>query len=495
MKKVVITSVPYTDTTAPIMAPAVLKSIAVKAGHEAYAFDLNAYIHNILVEHPSRLELQEFLWYGKTTDTITKEIHRLFKYMAEEILKHDPDIVCLSLLHDQCRIATRWICYHIKKHSKHIQIVIGGAGIGLLNEPTFIPDLEKNKLIDYYINGDGEQALYELLTGNDRYPGINSAEWLEIEDLDALPYPDYDDYDLSIYRSPFVGVLGSRGCVRQCTFCDVHEYWTKFRWRTAESIFNEMLFQNQKHKTRVFKFQDSLINGNMKQFSELIALLAAHNQNNPTNTISWSSYFIFRPATQMPEEMWSLMAQSGVRNLVVGVESFVEHARVHMKKKFDNDAIEHGLAMARKYKINFVFLMIVGYVTETEDDHQESLQWIRDHRHYANEPLLQMVLGNGLHIIDNTWLDRNRDSLGVKDLDPGKKSIRIYNWEIPATGSTPEVRYRRLVEMARECQDAGFNVTWTHGAIDPQKLVENMLKEQQDKDTFYLGNVPDQVAE
>ena len=124
MKKVVITSVPYTNTTAPIMAPAVLKSIAIKAGHDAYAFDLNAYIHNILVEHPERSALQEFFWYGTTTSALTKEIQRLFKYMAEQILMHNPNIVCLSLLHLQCRVATHWICYHIKRHSKDIQIIV-----------------------------------------------------------------------------------------------------------------------------------------------------------------------------------------------------------------------------------------------------------------------------------------------------------------------------------------------------------------------------------
>ena len=120
MKKIVITSVPYTDTTAPIMAPAVLKGIADKAGYSSYAFDLNAIVHQEMTKHPQRIDIQEFFYFGKTKPGLSKEIDRLFKSMTKSIIDHDPDIVCLSLLHFQCQIAARWLCYHIKKHNKNI---------------------------------------------------------------------------------------------------------------------------------------------------------------------------------------------------------------------------------------------------------------------------------------------------------------------------------------------------------------------------------------
>ena len=72
--------------------------------------------------------------------------------------------------------------------------------------------------------------------------------------------------------------------------------------------------------------------------------------------------------------------------------------------------------------------------------------------------------------------------------------LRISNWEVASIGNTPEVRGRRLVEMAKECQDAGFNVNWTYGAIDPQKLIENMLRIQ-NQDSFYVGNVEQDLSQ
>ena len=153
--------------------------------------------------------------------------------------------MCLSLLHYQCQVSTKWLCFCIKKINPNIKIVIGGAGAfgsGLTtNEQNFISLLHDRGLIDYYISGDGDNALVELAKGNTSYPGINSMTWQPIEDLNSIAYPVYDDYDFSLYKTPFVGVLGSRGCVRQCTFCDIHEYWEKFKWRSGENIFDEML--------------------------------------------------------------------------------------------------------------------------------------------------------------------------------------------------------------------------------------------------------------
>ena len=487
MQKIVITSVPYTDTTAPIMAPAVLKGIADKAGYDSYAFDLNAIVHKEMLKHPQRIDIQEFFYYGKTKSGLSKEIDRLFKSMTKLIVEHDPDIVCLSLLHYQCQITARWLCYHIKKHNKNIKIVIGGSGIGneglSIFQDNYPKQLKKLNLIDHFIVGDGETAFYELLTGNLNFKGVDSLGWNQIDDLEKLPYPNYDNYDFSLYKSPFIGLVGSRGCVRKCTFCDVHEYWTKFNWRSAESIFQEMLYQNKKHGCRTFKFHDSLINGNVKEYNKLVALLSSHNQSNPNNSLSWSSFFIFRPVEQMSEEVWKNTAASGAANLIVGVENLVEKNRLHLKKNFDNAALDHGLAMAKKYNINLILLIIIGYVTETEEDHKESLQWFYDHREYAGNPVVQVSMGTTLQIIPGTYLDRNQKELGVTWLkkDGNMVTGKDELWEIKSTGNNYETRQRRAREMVEAAQKAGFNTTWRYGVIENQKGVEQLIADQMNK--------------
>lgn len=478
---VVIVSVPYTDTTAPIMAPAVLKSAVESIGLSAVAFDLNAIIVNHVHAHPKKLLLQDFFYFERMDAELEKDIVEIFNLMVAEIIKHRPRYVALSLLHYQCQAAGKWLSFCLKKYDSNIKIIMGGTGVVsqlASADETYVQQLKNINLIDHYIRGDGEQALTELLIGNLEFDGIDSITWKEIANLDSLPYPDYDNYDFSLYQSPFIGILGSRGCVRQCTFCDVHEHWKQFRWRDGKMIFQEMLYQNKKYGTRFFKFQDSLINGNVKEYNQLIELLAKHNRDNPDNKFHWSSYFIFRPATQMSEDVWKLTAESGAYVLSVGVESLVDKNRYHIKKKFNNQDIDFALSMAKKYGVKIFFITLVGYVTETEQDHQDALQWLCDNQHYAKDPIYRFSVGGTLAILPNTWLDRNQKELGVIWMKGDKDPLNGENhlWSIPETNNTYETRVRRLQELIQVGQECGFDIH--RAVIDPQKEMEGIIHTQ-----------------
>lgn len=476
---VVIVSVPFTDTSAPIMAPATLKSAVISKGFSCVAFDLNAIVFKFLESHPKRLEILEFLYFERIIADVEYEIINLFDLMVDSICKHNPQTVALSLLHYQCQTAAKWLSFRLKQRYPKIKIIIGGTGIVsqlVSSDYSYCEKLKAEGLIDHYIHGDGELALPALLHGDIEFAGIDKPNWNNIIDLNSLPFPDYDDYDFSLYENAFIGILGSRGCVRNCSFCDVHEYWQKFVWRSGENIYEEMLYQNRKYGTRFFKFQDSLINGNVKEYKRLITLLAEHNQRHPNNSLHWSSYFIFRPSQQMNEEMWKLTALSGAYVLNVGIESLIDSTREHMKKKFTNADVEYALTMCKKYGVKVFFILIVGYVTETEQHHQESLQWIKDHKHYANEPIYKISVGGTLSIIPNTWLERNQKSLGVVWLNDKDDPVAGKNhlWSVPSTGNDYKTRVRRLHEMIKVGEESGFKIH--SSVIDPQKELENIIQ-------------------
>jgi radical SAM superfamily enzyme YgiQ (UPF0313 family) len=480
--KVVVASVPFTDTTAPIMAPAALKGVLDNAGVDCVGIDLNGTIFEKIHNDADYSKYLQFFYHEAVSAGFESKIKSLFDYMATEILQYNPTIVCLSLLHYQCQVSATWLSFCIKKINPTIKIVIGGPGAFgsgyLTNDNTYTSKLKEQGVIDHFISGDGDIALVEFVRGNVNYPGVDSMSWNPIENLDSIPYPNYNDYDFSIYKSPFIGILGSRGCVRQCTFCDIHEYWEKFKWRTAQNIFDEILAQNKRYGIRYFKFQDSLINGNVKEYSTLITLLADHNKKNSENSLSWASYFIFRQESQMSEEMWQLTAKSGAINLNIGIESLVEKNRDHIKKKFSNADIQYGLEMAKKYNVKLTFLLLVGYVTETEQDHLETIEWLEKNKHFANNPINTITFGGTLAILPGTWLHRNQKKLGViwKEGSAAKNSGVNQLWEIKATGNNYETRLRRLnnlIQLGRAC---GFNVN--HSVVDPQKELEDVIKEK-----------------
>lgn len=468
--QVVLAAMPWIETNSPLMAPAVLKSCLTTHNISSVAMDLNREFIDLVETHPLKNQLQQFLLYETMTEDLVPEVSAIFDQLAARILEHNPEWAALSLLTYLCQNATKWLCVALKSQQPNLKIVIGGPGCfsSLKGNDSFAMQLKSNQVIDAYVVGDGEQAIIQVIRGND-YPGVNNSQWKEIQNLDELPFPDFDDYQWHRYQEKKLAIWGSRGCVRECTFCDIHEHWEKFNWRSAENIFQEMVFQHKKYGINQFHFADSLVNGNQKEYRKLIKLLAEFNQSLPVEQrIRWGGFFIFRQQEQMRDEDWKLTADSGVQVLVVGVESFVEHIRYHVKKKFSNQDLDYGLEMCKKYNINVVLLAIVGYATETHDDHLEQLRWLETHTHFANTPIKSIEFGQGLAILPGTWLAKNSKSLGIQILDDN-----VYqNWTGSLINSTPEIRDQRLREIKEHATQLGFGLL---KATNNHKIIHDYL--------------------
>jgi len=469
---VVLTSVPWTGTTIPLMAVGILKSIVLQTGKTCAGLDMNANVHKWSKTHPHVDKLMDFFHNGSYHREISEDLHELYKSFAEKILEHDPKIIGLSLFSYISQSSTRYICYFLKKIKPEVVIVIGGAGCfeNLRGGTTYADELLSTGLIDYYIRGDAEKSFRAFLDGNINYPGINSSDWEELPraELDGFPYPNYDDYNFDLYDLKAIPVIGSRGCVRRCKFCDIIEYWKKFSYRSGESIFKEMLQQNSKYGLTKFKFQDSLINGNLKEYKVLVELLANHNEKNPDNAFTWSSYFIFRPEHTFGEEWWEITAKSGAEWLNVGIESVSEHVRYHIGKHFSNADIDFSLSMGRKYNLKFLWLMIVGYVTETQADIDFTAEWFRRNVEYRD--IMKIQFGGGLGIFPNTWLDRHKEELNI--VVHGEP---YQNWYGIDSGSTPQLRSKWVRDLSKLCTELGFDVM---ADIDNHYVLELLMNGQ-----------------
>jgi hypothetical protein len=411
---VLICSAPGTFDHRPVLAPALLKSCVTAAGYTAQALDLNIEIYNQIVQNPRRTQIENFFTLQEMSADIAEDIGNLIDYCADRIISLNPATLALSLLTQDCQFFTVWLCYHLKTINPDLKIVIGGSGIkSFIAESTinFAELLKSKGYINDYINGDGEYSLVEYLGGNTSYSGINSATWEAIQDLNILPYPDFSDYNLSLYQDPCIPICDSRGCVRACEFCDIIEHWKRYQYRTADNIFAEMQYQIQRHHTTRFTFYNSLTNGNMKEFKRLLDLICEYNQQHPGQQISWDGYFIIRNSKQHPEEFWDKIKLSN-GSLMLGVESVVEHVRVSLGKNFTNEDIDYHLEMAKKYSVPILLLLIVGYPTEIRKDFEFTKQWFRDRQHYAGVAITRVVFTLAA-ILPNTKLERKQNEYGI----------------------------------------------------------------------------------
>lgn len=474
-RDVVICAVPWTDTKIPMMAPAVLKPIVEKAGLSCLAVDLNQEIFQYTQKHKHSELFPDFFFNGKGAPQIEQDLNQMFIEIAKGILSFQPKWVGLSLLSYACQHSAKWIAWFLKKYDPDVKIILGGAGcLPTFTGPSvYIEELKKAGLADYHIRGDGEHSLYELLVGNHKYHGIDTETWQELsnEELRRLPTPNYDDYDLDVYEKRVTPILGSRGCVRQCTFCDYIANWKKFQWRTGEDIFNEMLLQNKKYGSTRFKFQDALINGNQKEFRSLMQLLAAYNDQNQNNRFKWSSFYIFREVTAHSEAEWNDIARSGADVLFVGVENLNERIRYAMGKKFSNTSIDFHLSQAQKYGITCALGQIVGYIDETQEDIDAIKKWLETHIRFKDTVVLQW--GGTLGIFPNTYLDRNKDELGIKMI-----GIIPQHWTSKHTHSTAAVRAKWAKELIDFSKHLGYRVT---EMLDNHYILESLSNGSNDQ--------------
>ena len=257
---VLILSCPWTVTGQPMSAGAVLKSIANNAGYSCATADLNAISINWVQANPQFDGLISYFLNGSTDHITQKHIDEFVSIVLGIMIKHQPKILGLSVFSDHSRVATKLIAQTVRKHFPSIKIIIGGAGIAnpyadnSFNHPvamsgqlSFAEKLLQDGLIDHFIHGDAEHAFLEFLQGHFDFVGVNQHNWRQLtnEELLDLPYPDYSDYDWSLYEHRTLGITGSRGCVRQCKFCDYIFTHKKYTWRTGQHIFDEMLYQKQ----------------------------------------------------------------------------------------------------------------------------------------------------------------------------------------------------------------------------------------------------------
>lgn len=457
MLDIVIISVPGVMRKSPQAAPALLKGSVEAAGFTCNTIDFNIRFYQYVKESNA---LETYFATGLNVEEHDRA-SALVENWTKDILKLNPKFIGISVFTYQNRVATRLFCQHIRRMS-NVKIILGGQGLsdgGILGA-AYGQQMYDEKLTDFWIRSEGEISLVELLKNNIDYPGINSDTFKQIDDLDSIPFPNYDDYELNSYEFKTLPITGSRGCVRACSFCDIHDHWD-YRYRTGQNMADEALYLNKKYNVNEFSFTDSLINGNLKEFKKFTKILVASNKNSD-NPIKWSSQFIIRSKNQVNEQYWQDIAESGGSKLAIGVETGSDTVRTHMNKKFNNEDLDYTLAMLDKYNITCTFLIIVGYPTETEKDFQETLDMFTRYKKYTHI-ITDINIGSTLGILPGTPLYNNSKQFNIEVDKYENNWIAFDNLEL-----TLERRIQRRHILKDHVLKVGYTI--------PVDSTEHMLK-------------------
>lgn len=448
MIDLLVVSVPVLELQYPPSSPAIIKSCAIAAGFSSHTLDLNLLLKKICGDSNNFYAIQ-YNFENVNPDSIeTKDTIDAFFDNDKEILKlwlqesinqikdYQPQWLGISVFSYKSHKATLALCIEVKRQLPDIKIVLGGRGassyalgpdhnyfyqrmqafFGPYPGLNFGETLLHYGAVDSIIQGDGEQAIIDLLNGTAEKNTQTSVDDIKLE---TIPFVDFDDYELDQYNyvnEPTIPITGSKGCVRKCTFCDIPVLWPKFKFRSGEHIAKEMIHLYNKHSVKKFYMSDSLVNGSMQAFTDFITVLANHNQQNPETAIKWVGQYITRPISNaLDDRYYDLLKASGGEGLTIGVESGSDAVRAHMKKQFRTVDIDAELEQFDRRGIVCVLLFFSCYPTERWEDFLDTVNmFIRYQKYCASGTVYKLTLGTPYTHHPQTPLWNMQEEIGLE---------------------------------------------------------------------------------
>lgn len=457
MLDIIFCSLPYSDLDHVYNAPAILKGVVVDQGFSARTVDFGCSLLNQCD--------RDINYFTKTQSyfispiEINPEIEKFYNNCIDYLKQNPSRYIALSVFSIYTHRATIELCKKLKDQNIQSKIVIGGRGckhsvfssieskLSLTSKDKLISFgelMKSKKLVDEYIIGDGEDAILEILeNGSPTKAGENY-----ISESFKYPIPNYDDYKFDDYIFPdgkiVLPITGSKGCVRDCDFCDVKSQFGKYRYRTGKDIANELISISNKFGVRKFQFTDSLVNGGLKPFIELLTLIKEYNFSNPDKKIKWSGQYICRPSSQIPAGIYKLMSDSGAEGLTIGAESGSNSVLKSIGKKTTVEALFEELEQFRKFDITCYILTFVGHWDETWDDFIDTCKMIINLVPYVRAGTISGVsVGTVAMMLHGTPAFDNKDNRGIILSEFDKISI-WYN-KNNQDNTFKERIYRRLI--------------------------------------------------
>ena len=218
---------------------------------------------------------------GHEIEVLDLDINREYEGNTEECIRNiNADVVGIGGLITTYTESKR-LTQMVKHYHPETQVLIGGRMAASSPELW----LEKTPA-DYIVEGEGEVTTVELLRalelGEDlvdvkgiwyREEGkyIRTLPRKYIPDLDSLPRPAYDLFDIDRYIDNWknwargtrpIMMVTCRGCVVLCSFC--YQGFGGFRQRSVESFISEVEFLIDRYNIDTINFADSTLMVNKK---------------------------------------------------------------------------------------------------------------------------------------------------------------------------------------------------------------------------------------
>ncbi len=380
-------------------------------------------------------------------DSLIERFYReLEKYILRLLEEEKPGVLGFTA-HLGTLAASMFSLKLAKERYPQIMTILGGtifSGELPIDSPDFELFLEKTPYIDKVIVGEGENLFLKLLKGdlpdNQRVFALKdySQERLDIETIDL---PDLSEFYLDRY--PFNAAFISKSCPNQCKFCSVAGFFGEYREKNVAHAVDQMVELYREHGYQLFHMLDSLANPFMTELArELIR-----------RDLSLYMDFYMRISEEAADpETTYLWRRGGLYRVRLGVETGSPRLLELMAKGITVDQSRAAIKSLAQAGIKTTTYFVIGFPGETEDDFQQTLDFIEELKNDIWEmecnPFYYYYTGQPS---SDRWANQR------KLLYPtyARDMLIAQTW-ILESDPTREERFRRMFRLTEHCKKLGI---------------------------------------
>jgi ribosomal peptide maturation radical SAM protein 1 len=276
-----------------------------------------------------------------------RHVEPFLDHCAEEIVALGPRLVGFTTVFQQ-HVASLALARRLKERAPEITVIFGGSNCeGVMGAET----VRQFPFVDAAVSGEGDLIFPEIVqrvfkgTSLAGLEGVKTRETVKreflfgsfdnappVRDMNALPYPDFDDFFAEFNATGFKSTWQprlffetSRGCwwgeKKHCTFCGLNGQTMEFRSKTGVRALEELTSIVARHPGCEIQVVDNILD--MRYFNDFLPALAASDLE---------VELFYETKANLKKEQVRALRDAGVTQIQPGIESFSDNVLALMRK-------------------------------------------------------------------------------------------------------------------------------------------------------------------
>jgi radical SAM superfamily enzyme YgiQ (UPF0313 family) len=314
--------------------------------------------------------------------------HATNEELADYLQDNKFTMICLGFLSARFKETIEPLCKVINQHKKDSVLILGGHGASGL--PEWI--LQKTQA-DIVCLGEGEEVIpeiYDTCVNGKSLLNIDGIAFRNgnkitinpkrkpIKNLDSLPYPYWEKFDMSRYTTNIklalmedndkcFPMISTRGCSNACTFC--YRMHRGIAVRSIPNIIEEIKILNQIYGVSYVFFFDEMWILTKKRVYEFAKALKDNNLNIKFN--------INARVEIIDENIIKCLKDSGCVFINYGFEGNQQNILDTMKKNATVEQNYHAAEITYKYDLGMGINVLWGFKGDNEETLRKNVDFVK----------------------------------------------------------------------------------------------------------------------